>query len=187
MELQHTHTFRVTMTRSHRGDSARTQNAIKTSACDAKAAASAELNQERDASKPYSSCSGKRPDCEMSSAAKLMQNSHWLRKLTLKGQSWLEKKTGFYLKLQNRTNTRVEKTSPTHRSPWECECDYLKWLIFCSECQRGHKVICENTSEFGGIYRYICQREFLFNASIARGRHQQEDVGVKLWTLDVLL
>lgn len=72
MELQHTHTFRVTMTRSHRGDSAHAQNAIRTSACDA----SAELNQERDASKVYSSCSERRPDCEMSSAAKLMQNSH---------------------------------------------------------------------------------------------------------------
>lgn len=68
MELQHTHTFRVTMTRSHRGDSAHAHNSSKAnSSGDAKAAVGSALRRERDAC-----CVTKRPDC----AAKLIYNSH---------------------------------------------------------------------------------------------------------------
>lgn len=65
MELQHTHTFRVTMTRSHRGDSAHAHNSSKAnsskanSSGDGKAAVGSALRRER-------------PDC----AAKLIYNSH---------------------------------------------------------------------------------------------------------------
>lgn len=70
MELQHTHTFRVTMTRSHRGDSAYTPNSSKANSSDAKLAGSSALKRERD------TCTAKRPGCAASSAAKLMHNSH---------------------------------------------------------------------------------------------------------------
>lgn len=77
MELQHTHTFRVTMTRSHRRDSAYARTSTKTNnAFDTNLAVSTELNTERDASKTYSARTVKRSDGTISSAAKLMQHSH---------------------------------------------------------------------------------------------------------------
>ncbi|XP_051236474.1 substance-K receptor isoform X2 [Dicentrarchus labrax] len=89
MELQHTHTFRVTMTRSHRNDSTYAHTSIKTNnAFDTNVAVSTELNTERDvcmqlrkqtSSKTYSTHNthvGKRLDDAKSSAAKLMQHTH---------------------------------------------------------------------------------------------------------------
>lgn len=54
MELQHTHTFRVTMTRSHRSDSAYAHTSAKTtnSIFDTNVAVSTELNTEKDARTP---------------------------------------------------------------------------------------------------------------------------------------
>ncbi|XP_049421549.1 substance-K receptor isoform X1 [Epinephelus fuscoguttatus] len=85
MELQHTHTFRVTMTRSHRNDS--THTSIKTNnTFDINMAASAELNTERDACmqpkkqtppKAHSTNNTRvvmRPDDIKSPAARLLQH-----------------------------------------------------------------------------------------------------------------
>lgn len=50
MELQHTHTFRATMSRSHRKDSTYIHTSIKTpNAFDANAAINSDINSERDA------------------------------------------------------------------------------------------------------------------------------------------
>ncbi|XP_037650498.1 substance-K receptor isoform X1 [Sebastes umbrosus] len=82
MELQHTHTFRVTMTRSHRKDSSIAHTSIKTNnTFGTNVAISGELNTEREACmqlkkqaslKTYST-HNKRPDDTKSPAAKLMQ------------------------------------------------------------------------------------------------------------------
>ncbi|XP_030270259.1 substance-K receptor [Sparus aurata] len=82
MELQHTHTFRVTMTRSHRNDSSYAHTSIKTNhtTIDAKMAESMELSTKK---KGTSKTHGRqnthavnRPDDAKSSAAKLMQHGH---------------------------------------------------------------------------------------------------------------
>ena len=77
MELQHTHAFRVTMTRSHRNESTYTHTSIKVNT---------ELNAEREAcvqlkkqtpSKKVSICAVKRPDVTKSTAeAKLLQHTN---------------------------------------------------------------------------------------------------------------
>lgn len=78
MELQHTHTFRVTMTRSHHGDSTYAHTSAKTNNIfDTKVAVGTELNTEKDA-KIYNMCSThtpKKPDITITSAAKLMQQT----------------------------------------------------------------------------------------------------------------
>lgn len=84
MELQHTHTFRVTMTRSHRKGSgyAHTSISIKTNnTFDTNIAVSAELNTERDASMQLRkqtsfNTSNNRSDDIKCPAAKLMQHTH---------------------------------------------------------------------------------------------------------------
>ncbi|KAM7423951.1 hypothetical protein PAMA_000351 [Pampus argenteus] len=91
MELQHTHTFRVTMTRSHRNNSTYAHTSIKTnSTFDTNMAVSAQLNTERDACiqktqhqytspKSFSTHNThvvKRQDDTKSAAAKLMENAH---------------------------------------------------------------------------------------------------------------
>ncbi|TMS13440.1 Neuromedin-K receptor [Larimichthys crocea] len=84
MELQHTHTFRVTMTRSHRKGSgyAHTSISIKTNnTFDTNIAVSAELNTERDASmqlrkQTLFNTSNNRSDDIKCPAAKLMQHTH---------------------------------------------------------------------------------------------------------------
>ncbi|KAK2854164.1 hypothetical protein Q5P01_006825 [Channa striata] len=86
MELQHTHTFRVTMTRSHGRNSSHTRTSIKTNSFDANLAVANELNAKRDActklksqspSKTYSPHSTHvvmRPNNTQSTAAKLLDN-----------------------------------------------------------------------------------------------------------------
>ena len=73
MELQHTHTWRVTMTRSRCSNSARasikTTNTFDTIMV-------AEVNAERDATKKYAAHSVKRPENMISSAAKPVQITH---------------------------------------------------------------------------------------------------------------
>ncbi len=89
MELQHTHTFRVTMTRSHRKDSAFAHASIKTNnTFDTSMAVSTDMNTERDAciqvkkttsSQTYrtqNTYAERRLDDRKSSATKLMQNHH---------------------------------------------------------------------------------------------------------------
>lgn len=91
MELQHTHTFRVTMTRSHRSHSSHAHASIKsnTNIFDANLAVTSELNTKRDAcsrikkhtsAKTYSTPDThvlNRLDDTKSAAAKLMDNNHW--------------------------------------------------------------------------------------------------------------
>lgn len=180
MELQHTHTFRVTMTRSHRGDSAHAQNSSKANSGDVKAAIGSALKRERDA------CAAKRPDCAASSAAKLLHNSHWLPPKGLEGDRvhlLLHKSS------QDRRRRRQEKISPViakgnHRwanRPFPGrQWDYYKWLTFRCECQSADEVM---------EFRWARQlgeipNERISKALIASGCHQQHDIGVKLWTRD---
>lgn len=90
MELQHTHTFRVTMTRSHRNNSSRAHASTKSNAnnFDANLAVTGEPNARRDAClkiKKYTSSKAfsthdahvvKRLDDSNSRADKLIENNH---------------------------------------------------------------------------------------------------------------
>ena len=82
MELQHTHTFRVTMTRSHRKDSSYAHTSIKTNhtTIDANVAESMELSTKRKGTPKthggHNTHAVNRPDDTKSSAAKLMQHGH---------------------------------------------------------------------------------------------------------------
>lgn len=103
MELQHTHTFRVTMTRSHRKNSSHTRASIKsnTNPFDTNLAVPSELNTKRDAclklkkhtlSKTYSTNDTrvvKRLDDTKSTAAKLMGNNHWQLNHMMIRTSWM--------------------------------------------------------------------------------------------------